>query len=75
MYALEPKVGRAQSVIPAEKYGELKQILLEYFVIYEQCASSNNRKMRLGDKGTLWNYREMCDVLRMAAKRLCRVKH
>ena len=75
LYALEPKVGRAQSVIPAEKYGELKQILLEYFVIYEQCASSNNRKMRLGDKGTLWNYREMCDVLRMAAKRLCRVKH
>lgn len=53
---------------------ELRQILVEYFAIRRQSERREQRIVKLGDKGMLWSYQEMCSVLRAVSERLYRLK-
>lgn len=70
LYALMPETKWACTTVPPEKYGELKQAVVEYLLIQEQCQGVGRSIPELGDAGRLWSFQEMCNVLRKAAERI-----
>lgn len=53
---------------------QLKQVLMEYYMIQEQGADRVRSIVELGDEGRLWEYEEICAALKLAAGRLCSMK-